>query len=76
MKHYSKLKYPLDRRSLTKEQGLILLAYDICFKTLDKAVTAHLPDLEAQTFIDDLEANLNGLGIYINDVLGADRFED
>jgi hypothetical protein len=75
---YPKLKYPLDRRNLNEEQGLILLAYDCVYRLLD-AVEVHKTDLDGparQTLINDAGANMIGLGSYIMEKIGKERFEE
>lgn len=75
MKQFPRLKYPLDRRNLTTEQGLILLAYDIVWRWRDKASISHLDSFEGLTLVHDTEANLEGLGAFIKRELDFERFD-
>lgn len=75
MKTYPKLRYPLDRRALDMEPGLILLAYDMIYRWSQVASVSHLDKFEGITLIHDTEANLDSLGDYINAKIGSDRFE-
>lgn len=75
MKHFPKLQYPLDRRNLSPEAGLILLAYDMIWRWRDKASISHLEPFDGTVLLHDTEANLSSLGCFIEQNLGNDRFD-
>lgn len=73
---YPKLKYPLDRRSLSFEHGIILCAYDLIYRLLDAGDFKKLEQLKHEALMQDAQANLIQLGSFINSEIGKDRFED
>lgn len=76
MKHFPQLKQPLDRRGLSTQDGLILLAYDIVWRWQQNGSISHLPSYEGLTLTHDTEANLEGLGAYIKQNLDFSRFDE
>lgn len=73
-KTFPKLNYPLDTRTLTKEQELILLAYDLIWR---KEFTTPTGQIAEDTMTNDTMANLSNLGYYIEHKIlnGIERFE-
>lgn len=73
---FPKLKTPLDRRTLTPDQGRQLLAYDIIQRLVLALSGEPLAGVQRATLISDADANLHSLGLYIEKELGPDRFQD
>lgn len=57
---FPKLKYPIKTKGLTHEAELILLAYDMCYRT-----QLNVTDETNADYTHDLYANLQNLGYYI-----------
>jgi len=75
MKSFPSLRYPLDRRTLTTEQGLALIAYDLLYKWTKMASISHLDKMDGLTLEHDTEAVLQSLGGYIEENIGEERFD-
>lgn len=78
MESFPKLRYPIHTKGLSKEEELILLSYDMHWRTkhyLKQEVNSYLPAF----YWEDIDANLANLGHYIEkNICGFDmalRFE-
>lgn len=74
---FPKLRYPIHTKGLTKEDRLILLAYDMIYRAKEELyASGHTLGQELR---EDLDANLSNLGNHIETVIcGGDmalRFE-
>lgn len=58
---FPRLKYPIKTKVLSPEHELIVLAYDMCYRAMDKID----PASDDADYNHDLIANLSNLGYYI-----------
>ena len=71
MKTFPKLRYPIHTKGLAQEERMILLAYDILWRSRDLVeMTERCRSLDPD-YLEDLDANLANLGYYIEHNLCA-----
>jgi regulator of RNase E activity RraB len=76
MESFPRLKLPLNRTTLTPDQGRQLLAYDITQRLVAELISPSLDAVGLTTLLSDADANMHGLGTFIRENLGPDRFDD
>lgn len=76
---YPKLRYPIHTKGLSNEDRMILLAYDIIFRSQAAIRNSDWNDMNDPQLEHDLDANLSNLGHHIEtNICGGDmtlRFE-